>query len=93
MKIVYVEIVSGEDSANNIALHTENPTDKEPIPCYNEEEDIMPIITRRIIEIEVDDNGIVQKFLEEGFEPQTQTGLRIPTSETDEAVIGKPFPF
>ena len=93
MKTVYVESVFGEDNANNIALHIVNPTDEEPIPCYNEENNITPIRTRRIVKIEIDDNGIVKRFIEKGFDPQSQKGLRVSGSEEDEAVIGEHFPI
>ena len=88
--IVYVEIVSGKGDARSIAMHPYDPTNEDPIPCFGEDCKKIPILNRRIVGIEIN-KGIIQRFLEEGLEPQTEKGLRMPISEESQAVIGESF--
>lgn len=92
MKIVFVEIVRGDDPAEtSIKVHDEDPTDRAPISCLDESGNVVPVKMRRIVGIEID-KSIVRKFIETGFKPQTQEGLCYPVSFEKDAVIGKPMP-
>lgn len=112
-KKIYIEIVGGKSFTDkidrqlysgNIKLYTKNPIDNISIPCFAklEEDGEVPVLTRRIVGIEIDDKNIVRKFTENGFPDQTTEGFAFPISSeaffndlknsNRYAIIGKPMP-
>lgn len=112
-KKIYIEIVGGKSFTDeigrqlysgNIKLHGKHPIDRTPIPCFAklEENGEVPILTRRIVGIEIDNKNIVRKITEDGFPDQTTEGFAFPISSEVlfndlkdlnwYAVIGKPMP-
>jgi len=88
---IYVEIVSGKNEGEmSIVKHAIDPTNETPIICLGEDFVEVPIVNRRIIKVEIEKN-IVKRFIEDGFKPQSQKGLRLEISDNEVLVIGEPF--
>lgn len=94
----------------NLKLHGKNPINT-PIPCLSALEDFgdeVPVLSRRIVCLEIDEKNILRKITEDGFPDQTREGYAHPislkacfTDQTEHfdtektgkyAVIGKPMP-